>query len=78
MADEERSDSIQSVELPNDMLVLLSNGGTGQPGQMDITNDLTTIDGIPGFQPQTLNDLSTPKLNIIEQPKSVSLKIHAV
>ena len=70
MAEEERSDSIQSVELPSDMLnlVMLTNGNSqAQPAQMD----LSTIDGIPGFTPHTLNDLHNPKLNIIEQPKSV-------
>ncbi|XP_072050550.1 nuclear factor NF-kappa-B p105 subunit-like isoform X2 [Amphiura filiformis] len=69
MAEEERSDSLQSIELPSEMLnvIMLTNGS----GQMDIsTGDLTTIDGIPGFTPQTLNDLNTPKLNILEQPKS--------
>ena len=69
MADDDRSDSLQSVEIPGDMLQLIN----GQATDMNISgSDLDPI-GIPGFQPETLNDLSTPKLQIIEQPKSVRL-----
>ena len=76
MSDEERSDSLQSVEIPNEMYqqaFLNSNGTVPQP-DMNITTlpaDLHQLEVMTGMSQQTLNDLSAPQMRIIEQPKQV-------
>ena len=77
MSDEERSDSLQSVEIPNDMLqqaFLNNNGASNQSSEMNLSvlpTDLHQLEVMTGMSQQTLNDLSAPKLRIIEQPKQV-------
>ncbi|XP_022087493.1 nuclear factor NF-kappa-B p105 subunit-like [Acanthaster planci] len=71
MSDEERSDSLQSVEIPNDMYqqAYLSTNGTGPQMVGGLPSDLHQLEVMTGMSHQTLNDLSAPHLRILEQPK---------
>ena len=58
MSDEERSDSLQSVEIPNEMYqqAIFNNNGTLTQMSTSAVSDLHQLEVLTGMSQQTLND----------------------